>query len=611
MATLFRRQRRHRWASATLMAALATTLALVTGGSSALAGVADTAPSTPSSTVTTTAATVSDSASTGTSDGAASRAPDGASGGIAPALSCADLGSEDLASAVPGVPFEITSATGMAAGSNTLGAWAACDVKGVIAPQIHFEIRLPETGWQGDYLQLGCGGLCGSVNTGSAPASAGCVPLTDGAFAVASSDEGHYQGGGLFSTDPTLRADFGYQSDHLLVQTAKAVVKAYYGRPAGHAYFDGCSQGGHQALTEAQRYPTDFDGVVAGAPANNFTALNTFSHAWTAQSVFLDGGPATITTADLAPLHTAVLKGCGATDGIIADPLSCTWDPGAIKCRAGQASTAADYCLTEDQVTTVRRIYGGPTDEHGRLLYPGYQLRGSEPNWAGIIVPATADGTTGDMNFVRETIRYQVYDSPRPALTYKDVEFTEASYKRIMRAGEGMYDATDPDLRAFKAAGGKLILWHGLGDQHIPAVGTMAYYRAVQKATGSVATTEDFARLFLLPGVAHCGGGQGPNSFDALTALVDWVTEGRAPDSLPTESVDGSGNVTAARPVYPFPYVAENTTGGPADEADSYRPVRSAAEANLALRWLGSFRSGYETVGNWVDGRWVVTKGKA
>ncbi|MER5280933.1 tannase/feruloyl esterase family alpha/beta hydrolase [Streptomyces sp. NPDC002809] len=542
---------------------------------------------------------------------AAALATTGASSGTAPALPCSGIASLDLAADVPGVPFEISSATELAAGSNTLGNWAACYVKGVIAPQIHFELRLPLSGWQSNYLQVGCGGLCGNVNTGSAPASSGCVPLTTGAFAVASSDEGHSQGGGLFSTDPTLRADFGYKSDHQLAQAAKAVIKKYYGQAAAHSYFDGCSQGGHQALTEAQRYPDDFDGIVAGAPANNFTALNTFSHAWTAQSVFLDGGPATLTVADLAPLHEAVLKGCSATDGIITDPLGCTWDPATLTCRPGQTSTPAAFCLTADQVTTLHRIYSGPTDRHGKLLYPGYQLRGSELNWAGVIVPATATGVSGDINFVRETLRYQIFDSPQPTLTYRDIEFTEAYYNKVVRPNEGMYDATDPDLKAFKAGGGKLILWHGLGDQHIPAVGTMAYYKAVQKTTGGTAATASFARLFLLPGVAHCGGGQGPGDFDALTAVVDWVTKGDAPASLTTTSTDGSGKVTATRPVYPFPYVAENTTGGPANEAGSYTPVRSAAEAGLTLNWLGSFRSGYETVGNWVNGKWVVTRGKA
>ncbi|MGW3104517.1 tannase/feruloyl esterase family alpha/beta hydrolase [Streptomyces sp. NPDC001100] len=582
-----------RWNSATFLATLAAAVALVTGASVVLANSV------------TGGAQAADSAS-------AKAVPVGATtSGIAPAMSCSGVAQLGLAAAVPGVPFEIGSATELAASANTLGNWAACDVKGVIAPQLHFEIKLPETGWQADYLQLGCGGLCGSTNVTSAPASAGCVPLTTGAFAVASSDEGHYQGGGLFSTDPTLSADFGYKSDHELVQAAKAIIKQYYGRAAAHSYFDGCSQGGHQALTEAQRYPTDFDGIIAGAPANNFTALNTFSHAWTAQSVYLDGGPATITNTDLADLHKAVLKGCGApADGIIADPLSCTWDPGTIQCGAGRTSTSDTYCLTADQVTTLRRIYAGPTDSHGQLLYPGYQLRGSELNWAGIIIPATATGASGDIGFVRETLRYQIFDSPQPALTYKDIKFTAAYYDKVMRSNEGMYDATDPDLTAFKKAGGKLILWHGLGDQHIPAVGTMAYYKAVEKAVGGEAATASFARLFLLPGVAHCGGGQGPNTFDALTAITDWVTKGEAPASLTTKSVDSGGDTTASRPVYPFPYYAENTAGGPATDASSYTPVKSTAEAGLKLNWLGSFRSGYETVGNWVGRKWVVTKGR-
>ncbi|MFE9602422.1 tannase/feruloyl esterase family alpha/beta hydrolase [Streptomyces hokutonensis] len=585
--------RRCRWNSATFLATLAAAVALVTGASVVLANSV------------TGGAQAADSAS------AKAVSANTATSGIAPAMSCSGVAQLDLAAAVPDVPFEISSATDLAASANTLGNWAACDVKGVIAPQLHFEIKLPETGWQANYLQLGCGGLCGGATVTNAPASAGCVPLTTGAFAVASSDEGHQVGGGLFSTDPTLSADFGYKSDHELVQAAKAIIKQYYGQAATHSYFDGCSQGGHQGLTEAQRYPTDFDGIIAGAPANNFTALNTFSHAWTAQSVYLDGGPATITNADLADLHQAVLKGCGApADGIIADPLACTWDPGTIQCGAGQTSTSDDYCLTADQVTTLRRIYAGPTDGHGQLLYPGYQLRGSELNWAGIITPATATGASGDISFVRETLRYQIFDSPQPALTYKDIKFTAAYYDKVMRPNEGMYDATDPDLTAFKKAGGKLILWHGLGDQHIPAVGTMAYYKAVEKVVGGEAATKTFARLFLLPGVAHCGGGQGPNTFDALTAITDWVTKGDAPASLTTKSVDTSGNTTASRPVYPFPYYAKNTTGGPATDVSSYTPVKSAAEAGLKLNWLGSFRSGYETVGNWVGRKWVVTKGK-
>ncbi|WP_371544506.1 tannase/feruloyl esterase family alpha/beta hydrolase [Streptomyces sp. NBC_00554] len=173
-----------------------------------------------------------------------------------------------------------------------------------------------------------------------------------------------------------------------------------------------------------------------------------------------------------------------------------------------------------------------------------------------------------------------------------------------MKLNEGMMDATDPDLSAFKAAGGKLIIWHGLADPNISSVASMAYYQAVQKKMGGAAATQDFARLFLLPGVAHCGGGQGPDSIDALSAIIGWVTEDQAPDSLFSQDIDSGGNVTAARPVYPYPYIAVNTTGG-------YTARLSTAEQNLRVDYLGSFRSGYETVSGWVDGQWVTRPGKS
>lgn len=531
-----------------------------------------------------------------------------------PAISCADVATLDL-SGISGAPTQIASATALAAADNTLGAWAACEVKGLIAPQIQFDLRLPMTTWQGGYLQVGCGGNCGVVPSGSAPAATGCTPLTDGAFAVAADNQGHYgtsMGSGLFGTDPTLKADFGYKSEHQLALAAKDIIKRFYGTSATRAYYDGCSQGGHEALTEAQRYPTDFDGIVAGAPANNWTA-HTFQHAWNAQSVFSgENGQATLTTADLTPLHNAVLKGCDATDdGIIEDPLSCTWDPGSIACANGQTATDDDFCLTAAQVTTVRRLYSGPRDKNGELLYPGWQLRGNELNWAGVIVPTSATGTTTNQTNVNERVRYLLHPEAHPELSWKDVEFTAADYRKLMKANEGMMDATDPDLSAFKAAGGKLIIWQGLADPNISSVAAMAYYQAVRKTMGGEAATEDFARLFLLPGVAHCGGGQGPDTIDALSAVVDWVTTGQAPDSLLSQDLDSGGNVTAARPVYPYPYIAVNTTGGSATDPDSYTARLSTAEQNLKVDYLGSFRSGYETVSGWVNGQWVTRPGKS
>jgi feruloyl esterase len=532
---------------------------------------------------------------------------------MTPVLSCAQVAQLDLG-ALPGAATEISSAAALAAADNTQGDWNACEVSGTIAPQIQFQLLLPTSTYQGEYLQDGCGGYCGSVGI-STPAATGCAPLTGGAFAIASDNEGHYGAAAFsasFGADPTLRASFGYQSEHELAMAAKAVIAKFYGTGPADSYFDGCSQGGHEALTEAQRYPRDFNGIVAGSPASIMTELNVFYQAWNAQANTAPDGSPVITPADLAPLHQAVVDACdaadGTRDGLVSDPLGCHFDPAGIACN-GRASTAADFCLTPAQVTTVRKLYEGPRDAQGQLLYPGWQLPGSELNWAAWLVPTSAGAATIDQQIAQETLRYMVYPGINGSATYKDVNFTAAEFDQLTAANDGMYDATDPDLSAFRAAGGKLILWAGWADPAISPVGTVAYYQAVENAMGGAQATERFARLFLLPGVSHCGGGQGPDQFDALTAITDWVTMSQAPDSLLTSTVNSSGATTATRPVYPYPMIAVDTTGGPTDQASSYtaRPGTSLAP----LTWLGSFRSGYETVSGWVDGQWVTRPGKS
>ncbi len=525
-----------------------------------------------------------------------------------PVSNCAQVAQLDLG-ALPGASTEISSATLLAAKDNTQGPWEACDVHGLIAPQLQFELLLPTATWQGDYLQDGCGGYCGGVNIGT-QAAAGCVPLTNGAFAIASDNEGHY-GPAVFSAsfgaDPTLRASFGYQSEHQLALAAKAIIAKFYGTPARHAYFDGCSQGGHEGLTEAQRFPHDFDGIVAGSPASIMTELNVFYQGWMSQANTAPDGSPILTAADLAPLHAAVVRQCdaadGTVDGLIADPLSCHFDPASLACHTG--STA--FCLTAAKVATVRALYEGPRDAHGTLLYPGWQLPGSEANWLPWLVPADA-GQSLDQSIAQGTLRYIVNPGVDGGATFHDVRFTDAEFQRLTAANDGMYDAIDPDLSAFRAAGGKLILWAGWADPAISPVGTVAYYQAVRQAMGGAAATSAFARLFMLPGVAHCGGGDGPDSFDALTAITNWVTNGKAPASLLTSAVT-NGTTTATRPVYPYPLMAVDTTGGPTNEASSYtaRPGTPLAP----VHWLGSFRSGYETVSGWVDGQWITRPGRS
>jgi len=507
---------------------------------------------------------------------------------VAPTISCADLATLDIAGTT-GVPVSISSATPTTA---TPGGWSACDVKGNIAPQEQFEAFLPLTTWRQVYLQTGCGGFCGNVSI-SAPQSDGCVPLTSGAFAMASDNEGHYGTNAFdatFGADPQLRADYGYLSEHKLADLMKKLLQIFYGQAPRYAFYDGCSQGGHEGLLEAQQYPHDFDGIVAGAPASIHQPLNVWYQSWNALANQGPDGQPILTLDKLAPLHAAVVTACGDANGLVMDPSSCDFDPRSIQCPAGAPDTSS--CLTAAQVKTVRKLYAGPRDEHGDLMYPGWEVKGSELNWAAWIVP-TAPGaptsSTIDWNIALNTIRYLAYKDIDPTRGLQDVPFTEAGFRQIMSQTGDIFDATNPDLTAFRDAGGKLILWHGWADPAISPIGTVAYYQAVQDQMGGPAATAQFARLFMLPGVGHCRGGQGPDSFDALSAVVDWVEHGKAPDSFVTTKSSASTSTVESLPVYPYPLVATyNGTGDP-NVATSYHPALPNKTFDAHIDWLGSF----------------------
>jgi Tannase and feruloyl esterase len=536
---------------------------------------------------------------------------------ITPAESCAALGQADF-STIPGASTTIVSATPVSASSNTLGDYAGCEVNGLIAPQIQFQLMLPTQNYQGKYLQLGCGGYCGTDTLSTPAASYGCVPVTTGQFAEATDNEGHSGAvfSGAFAADLNLRVDFGYASEHALAVAAKAIIAAFYGQGPAESYYDGCSQGGHEALLEAQRYPADFNGIIAGAPASILTPLNIFYQGWNTLANTGPGGQPILTAADLAPLHAAVMKACGtaadgAEGGLLADPFACHWNPQTIQCAPGQTSTAADFCLTAAQVTTVNELYDGPTTSSGQLLYPGWELRGSEDNWTPWIVPASGpESGSVDWGIATQTIKYLMGSGATPDLTINDIQFTTAYFQKLMNETAGIYDATDPDLTAFRDDGGKLILWQGLADPAISPVGTIAYYQAVENYMGGAAATQAFARLFMLPGVAHCGGGDGPDSFNGLGALVNWVENGQAPASLITSKVV-NGTVTETRPVYQYPLIAVDTTGGPVTEASSYTPQQPPVSFNANVKWAGTFSPGYEQVCGWANGAWVCRPGKA
>lgn len=507
---------------------------------------------------------------------------------IKPALTCEALAKTDL-SHIADTPASI-SATRLI--DSPRGPY--CQVRGVIQPAIRFEVDLPVNHWTQRYLQTGCGGLCGTLHVGVEHA-AGCAPAADGELAVASDDMGHEShgmGDAEFGADPKRRIDFAYRGNHATALVAKALIKAFYGQAPRYSYFSGCSDGGREALVEAQRYPTDFDGIAAGAPAMNFQVQNSFYHAWQARSNTGPDGKAILIASRLPILHRAALAACdaldGQTDGLISDPRACRFDPAAAACKPG--ATDASDCLTPAEVEAARRLYAGPTDAAGHHFTIGGPQPGSELSWAGVYVPDAPDGAIMSRGAASGSFQYVIL--PQVSSADGDIDrfaFTEANFARL-EALHPLYDATNTDLAPFETAGGKLILWHGWSDPHISPINTIAYYHGVQSLLGAD-RTRAFARLFLLPGMYHCFGGDGFGEFDVLTPLMAWVETGRAPDVVvasqmpdmpkgppPMAMMTGdhaplpmpAPPALRTRPIFAYPKVATYAGQGDPNRADSY-----------------------------------------
>jgi hypothetical protein len=450
---------------------------------------------------------------------------------LKPTMDCTALANADVSAAV-GAVTKITSAKISGAGDKTY-----CAIQGVIAPRIRFELRLPTQGWTQRYLQVGCGGLCGVLNVRTEHAD-GCVPVQSGAIAMASTDMGHEGKGGMaamgdgtFGTDPQARVDFAYRGVHLTAVASKALIARFYGQAPRYNYFSGCSDGGREALMEAQRFPDDFDGIAGGAPAMYFTVQNSFYHAWQAASNTGPDGKSVLIASRLPILHAAALASCDAVDGLkdgqIDDPRACRFDPAVAQCKPGQAS---DTCLTPAEVATARKLYDGPVDAAGKPFTLGQPQVGSELSWAGVFVPASADQRPSSYGMAEQPVKY-LLSQTNPSADYSlaaDFKFTAQQFADQKWAHE-LYDATETDLSPFAAKGGKLILWHGWSDPHISPLGTIAYRNAVVKQMGQ-AEADKMLRLFVFPGLYHCFGGDGLSQFDIVSPLMAWVEAGQAPD---------------------------------------------------------------------------------
>jgi hypothetical protein len=511
-------------------------------------------------------------------------------------LACADLiqnggpprpGVPDFAD-LPGAPTRISSATVVAA---TAQAPEYCDVKGYVAPQVQFELKLPTKTYQGRYLQEGCGGFCGSITPTSFPA---CDAQLGGDFALSTTNDGHVGASGFdavwASNDRQLRIDMYFRAVHVTAVASKAIVGAFYGQAPRYSYFQGCSEGGREGLMEAQRYPEDFDGIIAGAPAAYWSPLNAEYQPWNARSNTAPDGSSIITPDKLPALHQAVIAACdgkdGLVDGQLEDPRDCSFDPASIQCPA---TSDAPSCLTAAQVQAARRIYGGPRDARGRRLYVGGEPLGSELQWAPWL--STPAGTPAATSIAAQAgdnfLRFLAFPIGQPGKTLQDWQFTDEEFNRL-RAEERAANALDPDLRAFRRHGGKLILYHGWADQAISPFGTPAYYQAVEDTMGGSAAVQRFARLFMIPTMYHCGGGYGPSQFDTVGPIVDWVESGKAPEALVTTQTNASGKVVRTRPVFPYPKRARYTGSGSIDDAANFVAADPATPPDDHVKWLGS-----------------------
>ena len=528
--------------------------------------------------------------------------PISAQAGTTPTTSCAALAQQDL-TPIGGPGSSVTEAV-----ETTSDGIAVCSITGTLAPKITFQVLLPLTTWTGRYLQVGCGGLCGNVTLRSG-ASSGCMVLNDGGFVMAATDMGHSGMGADWGLDGQQRQDFAHRAQHLTALTAKALIAAFYGQAPSFSYFNGCSDGGREALMEALRYPQDFDGIIAGAPAMLFQVQNTLHHGWLARSNTGADGKSILLSSKLPALHEAVLLACDATDGLadglISQPALCAFDPASLTC----AGAEDDTCLTPDQVAVVKAIYDGPRDPSGVALTPGQALYGSELTWQGVFVPDDAGMPPFSAMIAEPVLENLAFDPPRPKMRLSDLEFSTATLEAL-RARHPQIDATSPDLSAFEKAGGKLILWHGLADPHIAPATTLTLHKAMIATLGAE-TVQGFERLYLLPGGGHCGGGQGPSALDVLTPMIAWVEEGQAPGAILTSSTEEASSFgqpdgaaprgermpardlgvaplpQMTRPVYPWPATAAYT--GQGDWTDAANWTQGPDAQTVALRdWAGA-----------------------
>jgi feruloyl esterase len=458
-------------------------------------------------------------------------------------------------------PFDVPGGRG---GSSAVTVPAFCRVAGFVKPEVNFEAWLPAN-WNRKFLMVGNGGLAGTLSY-----AAMVAPLARG-YATASTDTGHLaDNDGHWAQGHMERViDFAHRGVHVTTEASKGIIRAFYGAPPEHSYFNGCSQGGQEALTEAQRYPLDYDGIIAGDPANYWTHLYMGAHLWITQA--LQANPDSyIPSSKTKIIGDAVNAACdaldGIKDGILNNPRKCRFDPATLLCKDGDAPN----CLTQAQVETVKKIYQGGRTADGQQIFPGILPggEGGQGGWATWITGAGPGGgshTTLSVPFFSNVVfndpkwDFRSFRFDRTGDFDSDVDFVDAALGPI-------FNNINPDLQAFQKHGGKLIQYHGYSDPDISPLNSINYYQSVEQKMGD---PRSFYRLFMVPGMLHCNGGPGPNTFDTVTALEQWVEQAKAPAQMLASHWTG-GAVDRTRPLCPFPQEVQWKGSGSTDQAENF-----------------------------------------
>jgi feruloyl esterase len=431
-----------------------------------------------------------------------------------------------------------------------------CRVAATLRPStdsdVHIEIWMPLTNWNGKFQAVGNGAFNGTIAYGA------MITALARGYATSSTDTGHAGGSASFALGhPEKVIDFGWRAVHEMTVISKKIIATYYDAAPRFSYWVGCSAGGRQGMKEAQRFPADFDGIIAGAPGLDWTGR-------AAQAVFVAQALQKNEAGRLSPaarqhVHTAVLAACdaldGVKDGVVEDPKRCTFDPGVLECKGAEDAS----CLTPAQVQTARMLYSPQVNPKTKREIAGLE-RGSELGWTDLGWSASARATGLDQ------FRFLVFKDPAWDVGRFNVA---ADIERADEMDNDTINALDANLRPFIDRGGRLIQYHGWSDPQIAPGNSVQYYKRVLEALGGAERILGSYRLFMAPGMAHCGGGEGPNTFDMISALEQWVEHSKAPDQV-IASHSTSGNVDRTRPLCPYPQVATYRGPGSTDEATSF-----------------------------------------